>query len=143
MPTALVVADSEWVINDIRSSLAISDWEIVPLSESRRAAETVAERVFDVVIVDMQVGSMGGMAIIRAIRAEFQDSTPPRLVLMLDRSADRFLARRALADASVIKPFGAAELRAVVDPAPRESSPNPVSSRIADPGPETDTREEE
>jgi DNA-binding response OmpR family regulator len=42
-------------------------------------------------------------------------------VLLLDRSADSFLAKRAGADAWVIKPFHDAELRAAVQ---GESSPD-------------------
>ncbi|MEX0797105.1 MAG: hypothetical protein WD274_10455 [Acidimicrobiia bacterium] len=46
----------------------------------------------------------------------FQHSPPPRMVLLLDRSADTFIARRARADASVVKPLTAAELRSAVAP---------------------------
>jgi hypothetical protein len=45
-----------------------------------------------------------------------QDGNLPRIVLLLDRSADRFLAKRALADDSVLKPFGATDLRNAIDP---------------------------
>jgi DNA-binding response OmpR family regulator len=65
----------------------------------------------DAVIVDMQVQSMGGMAVVRDIRAAFQSGPRPRTVLLLDRSADTFLAKRAGADAWVLKPFQDSELR--------------------------------
>ena len=111
MPTVLLVADSEWVANDVAASLATGDWTIDTVSDPRRAADVALEQRPDAVLVDMQVGSMGGMAVIRDIRARYGDDAPPRTVLLLDRDADRFLARRARADASVIKPFAAAELR--------------------------------
>lgn len=116
MPTALIVADSDWVINDVKASLAVANWDLSTLADPRLAAETVAESGPDVVIVDMQVGSMGGMAIIRAIRGAVSPSSLPRMVLLLDRSADRFLAKRALADAAVLKPFSSSELRQAVSP---------------------------
>lgn len=116
MPTALVVTDAHWVVNDVEAALGVGDWEIETLADPRLAASRVAETVPDVVIIDLQVDSMGGMAIVRAIRAVFQDSPPPRMVMLLDRSADSFIARRAMADASVIKPFTAAELRSAVLP---------------------------
>jgi DNA-binding response OmpR family regulator len=116
MPLALVVADANWVVDDVRAALTFGDWDIESLSDPRRAAEVVKETKPNVVIVDLQVHSMGGMAIIRAIRAVHQDEPPPRTVLLLDRSADRFIARRALADDSVVKPFVASELRAAVAP---------------------------
>jgi DNA-binding response OmpR family regulator len=115
MPSALIVADSEWVTNDVESALAVDQWELTTLADPRRAAEVVLELNPDVVIVDMQVGSMGGMAVIRALRGELQTGALPRLVLLLDRSADRFIARRALADASVLKPFSPQELRESMD----------------------------
>lgn len=126
MPTALVIADAQWVVDEVESALSFGDWEIETLADPRLAATTVKESLPEVVIIDLQVHSMGGMAIIRAIRAVFQDSPPPRMVLLLDRSADTFIARRARADASVVKPFTAAELRAVV--APRVASAVPTGA---------------
>ena len=116
MPTALVVADANWVVNDVEAALGFGNWEIETLADPRLAASRVAETEPDVVIIDLQVHSMGGMAIVRAIRAVFQDSPPPRMVLLLDRTADTFIARRAMADASVVKPFTASELRSAVAP---------------------------
>jgi DNA-binding response OmpR family regulator len=116
MPTALVIADSDWVVNDVHTALAVAQWDISALSDPRQAPDVVSETNPDVVIVDMQVGSMGGMAVIRAIRGAVATDRLPRTVLLLDRSADRFLARRALADASVLKPFQSGELRDAVTP---------------------------
>lgn len=117
MPTALVVTDSNWVLNDVEASLAVASWEISSIDDPRTVAESVAGSPPDVVIVDMQVGSMGGMAVIRAIRGAVDPHDLPRLVLLLDRSADRFIAKRALADTSVLKPFSGSELREAVAPA--------------------------
>lgn len=116
MPTALVIADAHWVIDEVAAALSFGDWQIKTQADPRLAAVTVKESLPDVVIVDLQVHSMGGMAIIRAIREVFQDSPPPRMVLLLDRSADTFIARRARADIAVVKPFTAAELRSAVAP---------------------------
>lgn len=124
MPTALVIADAHWVVDEVASALSFGDWRIEALADPRLAAVTVKESRPQVVIIDLQVHSMGGMAIVRAIREVFQDSPPPRMVLLLDRSADTFIARRARADASVVKPFTAAELRsAVVAPKAHASVP--------------------
>jgi two-component system, OmpR family, response regulator PrrA len=116
MPTALVIADAQWVVDEVAAALSFGDWQIEFLADPRLAATTVKESLPEVVIIDLQVHSMGGMAIVRAVRDVFQDSPPPRMVLLLDRSADTFIARRARADASVVKPFTAAELRAAVAP---------------------------
>ena len=114
MPKALLVTDSEWVRNDVHAALSLGDWEISDLDDPQRTVEQVSDLEADVVLVDMQVRSMGGMAVIRDIIGVLDEERRPRTVLLLDRSADEFLARRAGADASVIKPFTAHALREAV-----------------------------
>ena len=60
---------------------------------------------------------MGGMAIIRALKedAAIEQTAALPVVLLLDRSADAFLAKRAGADAWVQKPFTPFELRNAVE----------------------------
>lgn len=117
MPTVLVVADAPWVTNEVRSALTSGTWQIEELADSRAVVDRLEESRVDVVIVDMQIGSKGGMAVIRAIRQATDSLDRPRTVLLLDRSADRFLAGRAGADTSVLKPINSAELREAVEPA--------------------------
>lgn len=118
MPTALVVADGTWVTNEVRSALSLGSWQIEEMDDPRSVAARLAESRVDAVIVDMQVGSKGGMAVVRSIRQETDPAERPRMVMLLDRPADEFLARRAGADASVLKPFDAAELRAALNRQP-------------------------
>lgn len=118
MPLALVVSDGSWVVNEVRSTLAVGSWEIEVLDDPRLIEERLEQSRVDAVIVDMQVGSKGGMAVIRSIRQSTDELSRPRTVLLLDRSADRFLARRAGADASVLKPINASELRTALGMAP-------------------------
>lgn len=110
----MLVADATWVANEVRASLALGDWEIDEVSDPRTVVELTEESQPHVVIVDMQVGSMGGMAVIRALRGEIDPAERPRTVLLLDRSVDEFLARRAGADACVLKPINASVLREAV-----------------------------
>jgi DNA-binding response OmpR family regulator len=114
MPIALVVADGSWVTNEVRSALSFGGWEIEEITDPRSVVARVEESRVDAVIIDMQVGSKGGMAVIRSIRQATDLFERPRLVLLLDRTADEFLARRAGADAAVLKPFDAPELRAAL-----------------------------
>lgn len=111
MPIALVVTDGIWVTNEVRAALTFGDWQIEEIDDGRAVVDRLRDGPVDAVLVDMQVGSKGGMAVVRSIR-QAADLTPrPRTVMLLDRSADRFLARRAGADAGVLKPINAAELR--------------------------------
>jgi len=111
MSKVLLVTDASWVANEVRASLSLGEWAIEEISDPRLTTSLVMEKRPDAVIVDMQVGSMGGMAVIRGIRGEVDEADRPRTVLLLDRSADEFIARRAGADASVLKPINAYELR--------------------------------
>lgn len=115
MTRVLLVTDAEWVSNDVNASLSIGSWDIVETDQPAGALDLARESTFDVVIVDMQVGSMGGMAVIRAITSEMDDDDRPWTTLLLDRTADEFLARRAGADAYVVKPFSAQALRAALE----------------------------
>jgi len=114
MPTALVVSDGAWVTNEVRAALSVGSWHIEETDDPRSVTERVQESRLDAVIIDMQVGSKGGMAVVRSIRQATDAVNRPRTVLLLDRSADRFLARRAGADAAVLKPINAAELRSAL-----------------------------
>lgn len=105
----VLVADAPWVVNEVKSALAAEPWQYVEVSDPRQVTEVVGQELPDAVVVDMQVGSMGGMAITRAIH--HMPEPHPRVVLLLDRYADRFLARRAGADAAVVKPIDGPELR--------------------------------
>lgn len=108
----LLVCDVPWVRNQVRAALS-GVGDIVEITDPYEAEVVAASDGGDVAIVDMQVGSMGGMAITRALKGVGPEFGP--IVLLLDRRADAFIARRAGADAWVLKPFSAQQLRAVLD----------------------------
>ncbi len=113
----LLVADGDWVLEEVEAALAEARFEVTPTSDPHRVVDACREVEADAVIVDLQVASMGGMAVIRRLRAAVDAGTlpPTPAVLLLDRGADRFIARRAGADGSLRKPFGSFELRGLLD----------------------------
>lgn len=114
----LVVADEPWVVNDVRAALSDRRWSLEVLEDPRRVADRVSEEPFDIVLADLQVGSMGGMAVARAVRGTSTGGpNAPPVILLLDREADSFLAGRAGAVAWIRKPFSAADLRRAIDAA--------------------------
>lgn len=117
MTDILLVADSSWVVNDVKAALSDGRGTIAVVDDPRSVATAVSENSPDILLVDLQVGSMGGMAVTRAVRdaAATAEGSRPRIVLMLDRDADAFLAGRSGADAWVRKPFSADDIRAAVD----------------------------
>ncbi|MEN8234807.1 MAG: response regulator [Actinomycetota bacterium] len=111
MSRVLVVADEPWVRNEVHAALSIGSNELIDHDDPATVAETARDESVDVVVVDLQVASMGGMAMTRAMR---EQAEPIPVIMLLDREADTFLAGRAGATAWVTKPFTAAALRAAV-----------------------------
>lgn len=111
MPRILVVADEPWVRNAVHAALSDSRIEFHDLQDPESASEIVADGDIDAVVADLQVGSMGGMAVTRAVKDVPREDASVPVILLLDRSADAFLAGRSGADAWVTKPFSAADLR--------------------------------
>jgi DNA-binding response OmpR family regulator len=108
----LLVADSVWVRNDVEAALPSSDWSIHH-SEPHVVVEAAVKHPPTAIMVDMQVGSMGGMAVIRSLREAMSMGILPTapVILLLDRAADKFIAKRAGADRFMLKPFTAQEMR--------------------------------
>lgn len=111
MSRVLVVADDPWVVSDVHAALSIGANELIDHADPSTAAVAAADESVDAAVVDLQVASMGGMAIIRSIR---DSETPVPAVLLLDRDADAFLAGRSGANAWVVKPFTASDLRSAI-----------------------------
>jgi DNA-binding response OmpR family regulator len=111
MSRFLVVADEPWVRNEVHAALSIGANELIDHEEPATAAATASDESVDAAIVDLQVSSMGGMAVARSIR---DSENPVPVIILLDREADAFLAGRSGANAWITKPFTATALRATV-----------------------------
>ena len=74
----------------------------------------VGERTPDLAVLDLQVGSMGGMAIAMALRLDESGGLLPhvKVLMLLDRVADVYLAQRSGAEGWLIKPLDALRLQA-------------------------------
>jgi DNA-binding response OmpR family regulator len=86
------------------------------LSNGREVAPAVAANTPDIAILDMQVGSMGGMAITMDLRLDQSSGALPKVpvLMLLDRVADVHMARRSGADGWTIKPLDSLRLRKAV-----------------------------
>lgn len=121
MPSILLVADAPWIVNDVLASLSDRSYVVTHLDDPRQIADRLVTDKPDAVLVDLQVGSMGGMAVCREVRTTGDDAPP--VILLLDRDADSFLAGRSGAVASVRKPFSSGALRAAIDAAVGAGTP--------------------
>jgi len=70
----------------------------------------------DLVITDLQIANMGGMAITLDLRNEesYGAAEPVAVLMLLDRRADVFLARRSGAEGFIVKPLDPQSVRAAV-----------------------------
>ena len=109
----LLATDADWIVNEVTAALGGDDTSFTVVRSGQLVAEVAAEREPDLVITDLQVGSMGGFAITLAIRNDESVGALPHLpiVMLLDREADVYIAQRSDAEAWVIKPLDALRLR--------------------------------
>ena len=117
MPEVLVVSDSAKVRNEVVSTIADPSTTVRELTRGQEVRVAVADSTPDLVVIDQQIGKMGGMATCIDLRLEESGGRLPHVpvLLLLDRRADVFLARRAGADGWVVKPFDSIRLGRAVD----------------------------
>jgi DNA-binding response OmpR family regulator len=114
--SVIIAADGAWLRNQVRSALAGPDQAVLELDRGQDVCDAVALHEPDLVVLDMQIGNMGGVAVALDLRLEASAGRVPDvpIVLLLDRECDRFLAKRADVDGVVVKPLDAGVLRRTV-----------------------------
>ena len=101
MPTVLVASDAPWVRDKVKTALCGPGFEVIEVERGHDVRQVVADQAPDLVVVDLQIANMGGMAVALDLRLEESGGRLPHvpILLLLDREADKFLARRSTADA--------------------------------------------
>jgi len=109
----LLATDADWIHEEVDAALAGDDIEVLRVREGVHVLPAVHELTPDLVVLDLQIGNMGGMAACMNLRLdESVDRLPHIQVLMLlDRDVDAFLSNRAEADGWIVKPLDAFRLR--------------------------------
>ncbi len=128
----LVAADADYVIADVVSALTSPDTSFTICHEGRDVSPIVALRTPDLVILDLQIGSMGGMASTMALRLDHSAGKAPdvKILMLLDRAADIHLAKRSAANAWIVKPFDAMTLQRAVKHALEEPAAASEPERV-------------
>lgn len=113
----LIVSDSAGVRDEVRAALPESDMIVRELTRGYQVRPAVAEQAPDLVVLDQQIGRMGGIATCLDLRLEEGVDRLPYVpvLLLLDRRADVFLARRCDADGWVVKPLDAMRLTRAIE----------------------------
>ena len=118
MATILVAADAQWVRDQVRSAFVGPGQEVVEVTRGQDVRAAFAEVDPDLVVLDLQIGNMGGIAVAIDLRLEESGGRLPRarILLLLDRRDDAFIARRADVDLTLVKPVDAGILRRAAAP---------------------------
>ena len=113
MPTILVASDAPTVRAEITAVTGSPDTTIVEARSGPDVMAQVAESMPDLVIVDMQMGNMGGMATTLELHLEasYGKLAHVPVLMLLDRRPDVFLARRSGAEGWLVKPLDPIRLR--------------------------------
>jgi len=112
----IIATDASWVVDDITAALGADGVNFTVCSEGRVVADEVEKNTPDLAILDMQIGSMGGMAVTMSLRLDESSGLLPHVpvLMLLDRRADLHLARRSGAEGWLIKPLDSLRLKRAV-----------------------------
>jgi len=114
--TILVASDAPTLRREVEAVISGPDVTVEAVRSGPEVIAFVTNESPDLVIVDMQMGNMGGMAVTLELRLqESYDALDHIPVLMLlDRRPDVFLARRSGAEGWLVKPLDPLRLRRAV-----------------------------
>ena len=111
--TVLLATDADWIHDEVDAALADETTEIVRVRTGAEVVDATEQIAPDLVVLDLQIGNMGGMAACMALRLEEGAGRldPVAVLMLLDRPHDEFLARRSQADGWITKPLDPFRLR--------------------------------
>lgn len=108
-----MATDAPWVLEEVRAALGGSDTTIRWLRAGKDVPPAVGDHAPSLVVLDLQIGNMGGMATCMALHLDAGVGRLPAvpILMLLDRAADVFLAQRCEADGWLVKPLDSFRLR--------------------------------
>ena len=119
----LVVDDEQTIAEVVARYLERAGYETSVAHDGEQAIETADRVQPDLVVLDLMLPRIGGLEVMRRLRAT--RTSPPAVILLTARGeeADRISGLRLGADDYVVKPFSPGELVARVDAVMRRIDP--------------------
>ena len=116
VPEVLIATDSRSVHDELAAVVDQPGTTVRWVRSGYDVRPSLDAQPADLAIVDMQIGAYGGVAVSLDVRLE-QDAgrlAPCKLLLVLDRRADVFLARRCGVEGWLVKPLDPIRVRRAV-----------------------------
>lgn len=111
----ILLADKDpYDLDSMRSELASPGTDVITTRDGREVVRLAAEERPDVVIVASSLGQMGGLAVARELKMlgdMMGADLAPRVIVLLERPNDKWLAEWSRADAWLVKPVDVEQLR--------------------------------
>ncbi len=113
MPDVLLATDADWILEEVDAALTDEDTKVVRVRAGRDVSPAVRQVKPGLVVLDLQIGNMGGIATALDLQQGFDSGDVPRvpILLLLDRPADVPMARRTGVQGWLVKPLDAFRLR--------------------------------
>jgi len=113
VPDVLLACDDDELVDDIAAGVVRPGTTLRTVRYGVDVVEACLEALPDLVILDLQIGNMGGMAVCMSLRLEAGAGRlgDVPVLMVLDRRPDVFLARRCGAEGWLIKPLDSIRLR--------------------------------
>lgn len=113
MTTVLLATDADWIFDEVDAALGGDGTTVHRVRAGVDVVPACRKLEPDLLVLDMQIGSMGGMATCMAVRHEEEAGrlSTVAIMMLLDRVPDMFLARRSDTDGWLVKPIDAFRLR--------------------------------
>jgi len=115
--TILVASDAPSVRAEVRAIASRPDVDVREARSGPDLLADVATDLPDLIVVDLQMGNMGGMAVCMELRLEesYGNLGHVPVLMLLDRRPDVFMARRSGAEGWVVKPLDPIRLRRAME----------------------------
>ena len=113
----LVIADKDpHELEVLRAGLTAPDREIIAFLDGDHVITLARSRSPDVVVIGASLGHQGGLAVSYELKrmADNGEITEPKVIVVLERQADSWLANWSRCDAYLVKPVDPADLDAVM-----------------------------
>ena len=113
MTNVLLATDADWLAEEVFAAVAGDGTVVSRVNKGSDVRQAVAQLAPELTILDLQIGNMGGVAASIDLRHEATAGRVPdtKIVLLLDREADVFVAEQAQSDGWLVKPLDPFRLR--------------------------------